>query len=81
MNDLTVDVQGGVATVTLDRPPVNAVTLALYARIGELSPNSARPQTLTARSSPEVVPGRSVRGWTSTNSSHRRSRTIPTGPR
>ncbi len=36
MNDLTVDVQGGVATVTLDRPPVNAVTLALYARIGEL---------------------------------------------
>lgn len=45
------------------------------------SPNSARPQTSTARSSPEVVPGRSVRGWTLTNSSHQRSRTIPTGPR
>jgi enoyl-CoA hydratase len=35
MNDISVDVLDGVATVTLDRPPVNAVTLAHYAALGE----------------------------------------------
>jgi enoyl-CoA hydratase len=36
MTDITIDVQDGVATVTLDRPPVNAVTLDLYQRLGEI---------------------------------------------
>jgi len=35
MTDISVDVQDGVAAVTLDRPPVNAVTLDLYERLGE----------------------------------------------
>src|SRR5204863_625168 len=33
---IVVEVGGGVATVTIDRPPVNAVTMAHYAHIGEV---------------------------------------------
>jgi enoyl-CoA hydratase len=36
MNDIHVDVHNGVATVTLDRPPVNAVTMAHYEQVGEI---------------------------------------------
>ncbi|MDQ4113171.1 MAG: enoyl-CoA hydratase-related protein [Actinomycetota bacterium] len=36
MNDIDVSFDGAVATVTLDRPPVNAVTLAHYQRLGEI---------------------------------------------
>jgi enoyl-CoA hydratase/carnithine racemase len=36
MNDIDVHVAGGVATVTIDRPPVNAVTMAHYERLGDL---------------------------------------------
>jgi enoyl-CoA hydratase len=36
MDGLTCDIAGKVATVRLDRPPVNALTLALYSAIGEL---------------------------------------------
>lgn len=34
--DIRIAVNGAVATVTLDRPPVNAVTLAHYQRLGEV---------------------------------------------
>jgi enoyl-CoA hydratase len=34
--DIVVEVAGGVATVTIDRPPVNAVTMAHYEHIGEV---------------------------------------------
>lgn len=36
MQDLKLDINDGVAVVTLDRPPVNAITLAHYQAIGEL---------------------------------------------
>jgi enoyl-CoA hydratase len=35
MSDLIVETQGKIVTVTLNRPPVNALTLALYERIAE----------------------------------------------
>src|SRR5687768_1185917 len=35
-SDLKIEISGGVAVVTLDRPPVNALTLALYERVGEV---------------------------------------------
>jgi enoyl-CoA hydratase len=35
MSDLIVETQGKIMTVTLNRPPVNALTLALYERIAE----------------------------------------------
>jgi enoyl-CoA hydratase len=34
MKDIVVEVSGGVATVTIDRPPVNAVTMAHYEHLG-----------------------------------------------
>lgn len=36
MNDIKVEKKNGVVEVTLDRPPVNAVTLAHYQAIGEV---------------------------------------------
>ncbi|WP_295467219.1 enoyl-CoA hydratase-related protein [uncultured Pseudomonas sp.] len=36
MQNLTLEIDNGVAWVTLDRPPVNAITLAHYQAIGEL---------------------------------------------
>lgn len=36
MDDIEVDIAGAIATVTLNRPPVNAVTLAHYRRLGEI---------------------------------------------
>ncbi len=36
MQDLKLEINDGVAVVTLDRPPVNAITLAHYQAIGEL---------------------------------------------
>ncbi|RYE41469.1 MAG: enoyl-CoA hydratase [Hyphomicrobiales bacterium] len=36
MTDIDVRIDGAIATVTLDRPPVNAVTLALYQQLGEI---------------------------------------------
>jgi len=36
MQNLTLEIDDGVAWVTLDRPPVNAITLAHYQAIGEL---------------------------------------------
>src|SRR5947207_980457 len=38
MSELIVETQGKVVTVTLNRPPVNALTLALYERIAETLP-------------------------------------------
>jgi enoyl-CoA hydratase len=35
MTELVVDTAGKIATVTIDRPPVNALTLALYDRIAD----------------------------------------------
>ena len=35
-SDLKIETSGGVAVVTLDRPPVNALTLALYERVGDV---------------------------------------------
>lgn len=34
--ELSIEVAGGVATIVLDRPPVNALTMGLYVRISEL---------------------------------------------
>lgn len=36
MQDIRLDIQDGVAVITLDRAPVNAITLAHYQAIGEL---------------------------------------------
>jgi enoyl-CoA hydratase len=36
MADINVQVRDGVATVTLDRPPVNAITVAHYQRLAEI---------------------------------------------
>lgn len=36
MADYAVEIENGVATVTLDRPPVNALTLALYGELADL---------------------------------------------
>lgn len=36
MTDIDVTTRDGVATVVIDRPPVNAITLAHYARLGEI---------------------------------------------
>ena len=35
MQELRLDIQDGVAVITLDRAPVNAITLAHYQAIGE----------------------------------------------
>ena len=39
MDDIRVEKQGKVAIITLDRPPVNAITLAHYRVIGEIFMN------------------------------------------
>lgn len=36
MNDISVEKRDGIAIVTLDRPPVNAITLKHYRAIGEI---------------------------------------------
>src|ERR1700744_4994710 len=36
MADIDVTTRDGVATVTLDRPPVNAITLAHYQQLGDI---------------------------------------------
>lgn len=36
MTDIRIDIADKVATVTLDRPPVNALTMALYAEIADI---------------------------------------------
>lgn len=36
MNDIRIEKRDGIAIVTLDRPPVNAITLAHYRAIGEV---------------------------------------------
>src|SRR5580704_14600001 len=35
MSELVVETFGKIVTVTLDRPPVNALTLAMYAQVAE----------------------------------------------
>ncbi len=42
MPDVTVAIDGHVATVTIDRPPVNAVTRATMAEIRERVPQLRR---------------------------------------
>jgi len=46
MQDLKLEIEGGVAVVTLDRPPVNAITLAHYRAIGELFENLGKDQAV-----------------------------------
>jgi len=36
MTDIKLDIADGVAVVTIDRPPVNALTMALYGQIADL---------------------------------------------
>lgn len=36
MTELRIETSGRIATITLDRPPVNALTMALYERIAEI---------------------------------------------
>jgi enoyl-CoA hydratase len=46
VSDIDVSYDGAVATVTLNRPPVNAVTLAHYRQLGEIFEELGRSSTV-----------------------------------
>ena len=76
MSEIIVEKAGKVVSVVLDRPPVNALTMALYQRIAEVFEDIGSWTTSIARCCRQAARARSVPASICASSWPPRSRTI-----
>jgi 1,4-dihydroxy-2-naphthoyl-CoA synthase len=81
MTDIDVTTRDGVATVVIDRPPVNAITLAHYARLGEIFADLGTTFDVNCVILTAAGTGPSARGSTCTSSATPGWRTTAAEPR